>query len=391
MKSVRFFDRRAGYSLGAIGLLLGMVLPGVFPAFASAANLTSRSITLSDSSAGAASVSYELKATTTTAIAAAGGMIIEFCDNNPLIGQTCNHPAGLSVASVSASTGTATDIDTTTPGDNATIQWIAGGSGLSAGAADITFSGIHNPTATGTFYARVTTYAGAPDYTDAQNVGTVADQGEVALSTTSSVGVTAYVLESLSFCVANIAPTADCGGLSGHNPSLTLGEAISGGGTALDTGHLSTGTDYAQLSTNAGSGAVVNLKSSTTGCGGLVRAYGGANCDITAQATSGSSALAAGVPKFGLTVGSAASASGATTPSGTLQAINGYDATHYFIDYHSGDATGVTSTYGSGLFDTNSAPVNNKNIPFTFGASISNATPAGIYGATLNLVATGTF
>ena len=68
MKSVRFFDRRAGYSLGAIGLLLGMVLPGVFPAFASAANLTSRSITLSNSSAGAASVSYELKATTTAAM-----------------------------------------------------------------------------------------------------------------------------------------------------------------------------------------------------------------------------------------------------------------------------------------------------------------------------------
>jgi len=31
------------------------------------------------------------------------------------------------------------------------------------------------------------------------------------------------------------------------------------------------------------------------------------------------------------------------------------------------------------------------NVPITFGASISNTTPAGSYGATLGLIATGTY
>jgi hypothetical protein len=53
--------------------------------------------------------------------------------------------------------------------------------------------------------------------------------------------------------------------------------------------------------------------------------------------------------------------------------------------------TGVTSTYGDSLLDTANLPVNNKNVQITFGASVSNLTPAGLYSADLSLIATGKF
>lgn len=167
---------------------------------------------------------------------------------------------------------------------------------------------------------------------------------------------------------------------------MILGE---GNPKALDNTHVSTGVDYAQLSTNASGGAVVNLQSSTTGCGGLVRA-GAANCDIKPQNTTGATTINNGDALFGLTVGSSTSVSGAANPSGTLAPATNYGGTNYFLDYVTGDATGVTSTYGSPLI-TASGPVNQKYVPITFGASIAADTPAGIYGATLNMIATGTF
>jgi hypothetical protein len=61
------------------------------------------------------------------------------------------------------------------------------------------------------------------------------------------------------------------------------------------------------------------------------------------------------------------------------------------MNYVSGDATGVTSTYGDPILNTAGAPANNQNMPLTFAASINNNTPAGDYSATLGLIASGTY
>jgi hypothetical protein len=61
------------------------------------------------------------------------------------------------------------------------------------------------------------------------------------------------------------------------------------------------------------------------------------------------------------------------------------------MGYVSGDATGVTSTYGDPILDTAGAPVNNMGMPLTFGASAANDTAAGLYSADLSLIATGKF
>ncbi|HSX43194.1 MAG TPA: hypothetical protein VLF59_03850 [Candidatus Saccharimonadales bacterium] len=391
MKSLRFLDRRAGYSLSAIGLMLGMVAPAAIPAFASAGVTTSRSITLSNSAASATNVSYEVKATLPSGLSSGGGAVIQFCSNSPLIDTACTATdMDVSGVAVGSGGGTAADIDSTNHG---TIQWTAGGAISASGNLDVVFTGINNPTTTATFFARITTYDDATalaTYTNATTLGTYADSGAVALSTTTTVGVTAYVLESMTFCVASVAPTPDCANASSNLPSMTIGETIGNGQLALDTAHVSTGTDYMQLSTNAVGGAVVNLKSDATSCGGL-KLFGATGC-IPGQNSNGSTVVA-GTAGFGLKLGTVASASGATNPSGTLQAAasSHYDTSNYYVDSASDNSTGVTSTYGSKFVDTNSAAVSNKNLGFTVGATIGNNTPAGKYTANLNMIATGTF
>ena len=397
MRTLRNFDRRISAVIACLTLIMGVALPAAFPIAVYAGSITSRSIALTSSAADASGVTYHLTATLETGLSAGGGLVVEFCDDSPLIGLSCNHPAGFSAASVNT-TGSTTAGTATSVNSNYAISWAATGAVSAGSTVDITFNSIHNPTAVGTFYARLTSYVNGTNlggYTNATTgIGTYADSGGIALSTTNNIGVTAYVRESLVFCVANQVPDAACdltGATGSTNPSMTLGEDVGNGQKALDPNVISTGVDYAQLSTNAASGAVVNLHSSTTGCGGLVR-LGAANCDITPQTTAPSSSgdITAGQAKFGVKAGPAVDTTSGTH-TGSLALAGSYDGAKYFLDYVTGDATGVTSPYGSPFFNSAGAPVANKNMPFTFGVSASPSTPAGIYSATLYLVATGTF
>jgi hypothetical protein len=137
------------------------------------------------------------------------------------------------------------------------------------------------------------------------------------------------------------------------------------------------------------SGAVVRLKSSATNCGGLIRA-GSSDCGILpAQRVN----VAAGTATFGVKVSSASSTSGVGSAGGEYRAYptSGYNGTTFALNYNSDLSAGVTSPYGDEFLDTNSAPANNQNVTLTFGASISNSTPAGLYSTDLGLIATGKF
>lgn len=440
MKSLRFLDRRAGFSLGAIGLLLGVIAPTVMPAFASADLLASRSITMSSSTAGATDTSYVVKFTSPAGISGVtsgseGGVVIEFCSNTPLIGSTCDHPTGmatktnvtLALGDVKYNTSDPASDGTVSSPSDGVVMWKAGTALTGGTPLTLQLDGITNPDSTvKTFYARITTYDTnvATEYTAADDLGSYVDEGGVALSNAATVGVHAYVLESMTFCVAkgdvgdtgNASqitaqgePSENCGaneadctltnGVAASGcvvaPDMTIGQQT-GTVTALSTSAVSTGEVYAQLSTNAGEGAVVNLKSDAANCGGLYRdgTSSAANCGIAPQTTALSS-ITAGDSKFGLKVGTATVAPKADGSGGTgsgddkISAGGSYDGSNFFMDY-TDSTSGVTSPYGSELFEA-SDPVNNVNVPITFGASISNTTPAGVYGANFNLIAVGKF
>lgn len=387
MSSIRSYGRRVGSLFAVAALVLATITPGLIPSFASAAQLNERSITLSSSAATATNVTYGVEFTAPSV--GGGSMIIDFCSNSPLIEATCNVPAGLNTAAVA----TATSGFTASSEADSTIRVV----GTITGTVEIDLTGINNPTADGPLYARIVTYTGtgSTNYVSPTNLGAgVLDTGGAAISITDSINVSGAVLESLTFCVAgptelvpgsgDFTPTTIDPGCTGTLPApvLKLGEKV-GAVVALDAGVVSTGNLYSQISTNAASGATVNLKSNAVGCGGLLRDGNLANpCDI---APAGATDFEEGEAKFGAKV--TATAGG----TGTLNELTGYNSTTFRLNHDATLATGITSTYGDPIFGTSGAPASNKNLTLTFGASVTPSTPAGLYSAELSLIATGKF
>lgn len=373
MKSLRVFDGHLRYAVLAVTLVLAVVAP----AFASAAQLTSRSATLSSSSKAATGVSYKFNF---TAAATAAEVVVQFCTNSPLIGEFCDAPGGMSLTGATAGAGV-TSVDQKT---GSTLKLTAA---ISAGANELEVTGITNPTNAGTIYARILTYAasGATTYDvddDSSVLGSPIDQGSVAVSITDTIGVSGAVLEALTFCVSGTELTStNC--TTGYSaPVLALGEDVGDGTKALSPTKVSTGDIFTKISTNAVSGAVVSLKSTagTAGCAGLAFNGTGA-CGIAAAGTTGTFADASTEAKFGLFL---------TVPSdsadGNINVETGYDTSDYRLN-----GAGVTSTYGDPIFNTDGGYANNRDVKLTFGAKSANNTPAGKYSTAISLIATGTF
>ncbi len=384
MKSFKLFYKQAGMLFAVAAIAVASFMP----ALVSADALTTRSIALSTATSGATGVSYTVAF---TAAKAAGAFVVDFCSDTPLIGQTCTAPTGMDFSSA-----TSTDTLAAKTASRVTVTKTINASDN----VSVVIAGAKNPTSVGVFYARLLTFdtAGnaalyAPTTAPASLAG-LQDSGSVALSTTNDVSVSGAVLETMTFCVSgedgvtHLSPiTSNCGGTL-TAPTLKLGKDTNGV-IALDSSAVYTGTIYTQISTNAVSGAVVNLKNSVA-CGGLHRdSADAATCDVVAAGGTPSDNVVAGQAKFGVKTGAADSTSD-STQAGTIQPGGVYDSTNYRMNY-TGAGTGVTSTYGDPIFNTNSAPANNKNMPLTFGASVSNNTPAGNYSASLSLVATGKF
>lgn len=371
MNSLKVSARRAGSIFATAALVLATAIPGL----ASAATITQRTIELSSSVKDATDVSY--KVTFTAKSDGTNAVVLDFCDS-PVINAACTPPADFDATDVSATGGTATAVDANT------VKVVLSAEADIDDVVEVTLAEITNPSATGPFYARVVTYASdtnANGYTSAAGQGTFLDTGSVAMSITEGFGVTGTVRESLLFCVSGADTiTSGCaGGIT--TPNLALGS-----GGVLNT-TTSEGTIYSQISTNAVSGAVVSLKSDAADCGGLVRAGASSKalgCGITPLGTAAAT-IADNSAKFGLKL------AGLGAATGTVQGTNGYDATNFYLRYAAGNGTGVTSTYGDKIFDTNNAPVNDGTADLKFGANISNVTPAGTYSAAFSLIATGKF
>lgn len=365
--------------LGSLVALVALVAATLAPTVALAAQLTTRSVALSSTSASATSVTYQVNF---TAVSTANQFLVDFCTNSPTIGDSCTAPTGMVVTSAASTTSGVTAVAGTGHQIIVTMP-IAAAANISV---DIT--GITNPSSAGTLYARILTFTSpnASSYTST-SPGTYVDDGGAAMSITSTVGVSGSVQESMIFCASATAVTGAGCSAGVTAPTLQLGETV-GSTKALSASAVSTGDIYTQISTNASSGAVVNLKSGVS-CGGMKRVEA-TGCDIAPALTSD---ISAGQAKFGVKVAPDATNDVALSATGTYQAKAGsvYNGTTYALNWVSGNATGVASVYGDPIMDTNGAPLSNKAVKMTFGASITNTTPAGLYSADMSLIATGKF
>jgi hypothetical protein len=394
MKSLRFIDRQAGYGLSAIGLLVAMVAPGLVPAFASADVVTDRSIQLSSAATSAQNVTYNV--TFTPATAGATQILIDFCNNSPVIGDACTPPTGFDASSADVSSASTTaGYSVATKSANSVV--VDNSSALAAStSASFELTGIDNPTAAGSLYARIVTYANGDTVGTSANpdaTSTHLDDGGIAMDIEDAIGVSGRVQEALTFCASKNAITSDCSALTAADaPNIVLGND----GVLSST--VSSAPIYTDISTNAASGAVVRLKSDATGCGGLLRAGAPTACDIVAGTGSDAAhTVADNTAAFGVKLG-ALTVTG-VNGAGLVEAAdynnnnspaNFYDALNYkmnFVDANSG----VTSAYGDAILDTNGAPVSQGKATLNFGAAVNDTTPAGHYSANISLIATGKF
>lgn len=402
MKSKLSALRRPVLTAVAFVLAMSGALPALLGGTVYAGQVTSRFVQLSDSTPSATGVTYKVsfKPTSTSTI---GGIVVDICSDDPIVGHTtCAYPANFSWGGATpTTTGAPTGFSTST-GTWVTTNSLQGGAGAGARqvfkftnataqtptgtSTPISFevTNVINPSATGSFYARIVTFDTdtnattnytATGTTRASSFTGQRDYGGVALSTATNVSITATVMETLTFCVSKSAPATGCTSLTA--PTLVIGN----GGTpnVLDSSAVYTDTAYTQLSTNAISGAVVNLKvTSSTTCSGLSRDNGATCTDIPAVGAFG--VITAGTAKFGLNV---ANGSGGT---GTVTADADYGTTAGSY----GMAAATFSTYGDPI-QSSTAPTKDVNSLLTYGATASTTTPAGIYSTTEALIATGTF
>ncbi len=384
MSSFRVFNRSVGRIISTVALVAAAVVPSFLPAMASADQVTGRSIALSSSSKGATNVTYDVKF---TPVANAGAFAIDFCTQSPIYGDSCTGPSGLDTTGAASTQSGFTDV--THPATNRVVVagTITGGVGV-----DVPITGINNPTNSGQYYARITTFTAKSDATgDTAEAGVNSvDKGGVALSATDTIGVSGAVLEQMVFCVSKAAISAGCTGTS--LPTLQLGTLVGDVHVlSSDNNSPSTGDIYTQISTNAVGGAVVSLKNDVA-CGGMKR-LGAAVCDIVPIASGGgANGFTQGQAGFGVIANADTSSDTTQGATGTFQIKSGsiYSNTAYRMNY-TGVNTGVTSTYGDPILDTNGTQPNNRNMKLTFGAIAAQNTPAGNYSANLSLVATGTF
>lgn len=415
---------RAFAVLSIVALLVAALLPALLIGKANAASITSRKITMSNSKWSATSVTYAVSFNVSSSWSGnLDGIAIDFCDNTPIIGDsTCTAPGGFTVGSGTFSSfqvnGGAVGGTYTAGQLNSnrtfTLAYSSGTHAAPTAGQSVTFNitGVTNPnTGNHSFYARIYTYnaaAGATGYTVANpsNGSAVVDSGGIALSTANDLIITAKVQERLQFCITTAAQCTTAGTekdttSTNRTVSINLGDT---------NGVLDTASNYVNsnvkmyIQTNAQGNAVVVVKGDTlctpmpsfgTTCAGsggtAIAAIGGTQASY-----------AAGTEQFGFC---ATTASGATVAAPYGDGTANTDTTTQCASAPNNSGTGTTNTstttkYGYDQTSANGAtgstvltkaPGAISSHTLSFMGSIANTTKAGIYGTTLQFIATGTY
>lgn len=338
------------------GVLTAVLVLALLPASVSAAQITGRKFTLSNSNGDASAVIYTFVSDALPTGTAVRSVKAEACTT---ASGACTTPAGF--------TGASSDISGQPTGLGAASSWtddsntgnlrITHASNVTApsGAVGIAWTGVHNPTADNTtFYLRVTTYSDAA-YSSAL------DSGTVAVSTAEQITVNATVDETLTFCTGTSGITnSSCAGATGNTVSL---------GTITPS---TTGASTSQIgvSTNSSSGYAITVAGSTL-------TSGANNIDALAAQTGS----VQGGEQFGINLRDNATPNIGTdvSGSGTATATASYNTADQFRFVTGDTIASKGSSDAHRLFTV------------SYIANVAGNTPAGSYTTNLTFVATATF
>ena len=217
-------------------VVAGGFIPSTFnisTQFTSALQLTTGSIQMSSSAVGTLTAGTNVSYTVNFSTATTGtieGVVIDFCSNDPLPGDNCTAPGGFTVGTAVTASNTGlnpTASSSWTPssvnsGRTFEFQDASGGSVSSGTPISFQITGNTNPSATGTFYARIFTFASTSAITTWNGITTgssttgVTDDAGVALTTVNQITITFKVAEQITFCVYTAAlDSGNCGAATG--------------------------------------------------------------------------------------------------------------------------------------------------------------------------------
>ena len=368
------------FRLGLITLAITYIF-GLWPAIpASAAQLTSRKLTLGSSTPSASTTwTFTFSSPGTTAL---NGIAIQMCTT---ASGSCTTPgtggnwdrtgAAYSTLTYNGSSQAGWALDTTTAPCNGT-QYLCiknnSSATATANAIEVTFTTVTNPDTTNTsFYGRINTYSG-DDFTGA------VDNGVVAASTSTAIVLTGYMPESLIFC------TGETVGLNAGLPDCSTATA---GGISLpdfSPSTVSSATSEMAASTNGSSGYVITVYGPTLTSGGNTISAIGNTAEASQPGKIGG--------QFGLNLKDNA------TPDFGAEVTPSTNGTNY-----KGQATAPFATADNYAFSANTTqqvaasdnggagPSDAQRYDVTYIVNVSGAQAAGTYTSTLTYVCTPTF
>lgn len=361
----------SGIAVFQIVALLVFLLPAKAHAYN---QVSSRSIMMSSTAASATNVAYQVNFTTVTNNQTVGSVVVEVCSNSPIIGDTCTAPttfsfnAGTTTLNNLSGNITGLSVDTTNSTANRIVLTRTAGAvangPVSFTLGDGTTNGITNPSAMGTFYARIMVLTTTDGTIASGNENDATDAGGIAISTANQLKVTAKVQESLYFCVYTLADCATGG------TDVTLGD--SNGVLASNTTTYTADANF-DVASNAVAGVSIRLMGDTLKSGSNSIAPAGASCILDPTSTS--------TEMFGLRMATLGTGMTATAP---------YDCSSGHHGFDTNNTTGTTSTFGQEIAKTSGASdVLTSTIEFAGKSAIT--TTAGVYTTTLTLIATATY
>lgn len=372
-------------------LLMSCIIPVISSRRAGAYNLiTNRFIEMSSSVNAATPVTYKVhwRAQTTFTLK---GIVVDFCSNSPIIGDSCTIPASFDVGgggtpAVTLVTGLTPTWTAASANSGRTLLLTnATGDSMTANTTDVEFdiTTVTNPATTNTtFYARILAYANdsgadSPATYTAGSPGAASDAGGIALSTAQQITITSKVQERLVFCV-----------YTGVNCAAG-GSAVALGDTngVLDPAgpYVDKNTQF-DIATNASQGVAIRIKGDTLKSGSFdVAAIGGTAAasnpaneqfGFCSYQTAGSG-LTPAAPYDDSNCNTTTQSAGTGTPGGAGTAQFAFNTAN------------TNTTYGD-VFANKTAGSTSSGV-LAFIGNISNTTEAGIYSTTLIFVATGTY
>jgi hypothetical protein len=334
-------------------IVFSVTLFSLTPNSSAFALLQSRFVRLSDSGTGATS-HYLVGFTPTNTTTPVGSILIQFCSNDPLIGDTCPFPTGMNISAavLSNQTGnTGFSIASSPPGSIILTRNPANPTSVPS-TYDLT--GIVNPSSPGQYYMRLQTFSSI----DA--TGPNIEQGGIAIAITPALTVQAVVPPYLAFCTAVTIPNLNCSNASGD--LIDFGN--------FSTHQTSSATTQFITATNAQNGYSVTVTGPTMTSGNNVIPN---NSSPTTSRTNNN--------QFGINLTSniLPSIGGSVIGPGVGQPSANYNQSNNFI-YNDGDIVAGASTAS----DYNKFTV-------SYIVNINSSQPEGVYATTISYICLANF